>query len=64
MREPGGLKVIEDSIEYLRINHEAHIRNYDPHGGRDNLKRLTGRHETGSYDQFSAGVANRGASIR
>lgn len=64
MREPGGLKVIEDSIEYLRINHDAHIRNYDPHGGKDNLRRLTGRHETASYDQFSAGVANRGASIR
>lgn len=64
MREPGGLKVIEEAIEYLRINHDAHIRNYDAAGGKDNLRRLTGRHETGSYDQFSAGVANRGASIR
>jgi len=64
MREPGGLKVIEDSIEFLRANHAAHIRNYDPKGGVDNIRRLTGRHETGSYDSFSAGVANRGASIR
>lgn len=64
MREPGGLKAIEESIEYLRVNHEAHIKNYDPKGGSDNVRRLTGRHETGSYDQFSAGVANRGASIR
>jgi glutamine synthetase len=25
---------------------------------------ITGRHETGAIDQFSWGVANRGASIR
>lgn len=37
---------------------------YDPHGGQDNMRRLTGLHETSSIDDFSAGVANRGASIR
>lgn len=28
------------------------------------MRRLTGRHETSSINDFSAGVANRGASIR
>lgn len=37
---------------------------YDPHGGTDNLRRLTGRHETSNIDQFSWGVANRAASVR
>ena len=32
--------------------------------GEDNKRRLTGHHETARYDEFSAGVANRGASIR
>jgi hypothetical protein len=32
--------------------------------GDDNDLRLTGRHETGHIGSFSAGVANRGASIR
>lgn len=32
--------------------------------GEDNDKRLTGAHETGAIDQFTWGVANRGASIR
>ena len=53
---------------------------YDPQGGRDNLRRLTGTHETSSvrYDyiidfvmyqygfisDFTYGTANRGCSIR
>lgn len=57
-------RVIEDSIERLAKRHQYHIRAYDPKGGLDNARRLTGRHETSSIDEFSAGVANRGASIR
>ena len=64
MREPGGLKVIEGAIEKLARNHVAHIKAYDPHGGKDNERRLTGLHETSSIHDFSAGVANRGTSIR
>ena len=37
---------------------------YDPKGGEDNKRRLTGKHETASISQFSYGVANRGASVR
>ncbi|KAA8589233.1 hypothetical protein FQN60_012598 [Etheostoma spectabile] len=64
MREDGGLKIIEESIERLAKRHRYHIRAYDPKGGLDNARRLTGHHETSSIDEFSAGVANRGASIR
>ena len=31
---------------------------------QDNKRRLTGLHETSSIEDFSAGVANRGCSIR
>ncbi|XP_055333330.1 glutamine synthetase 2 cytoplasmic-like [Paramacrobiotus metropolitanus] len=65
MRTPGkGLQAIEDAIEKMGKVHANHIRNYDPKGGQDNQRRLTGRHETSSIHDFSAGVANRGCSIR
>jgi len=64
MREEGGLKVIETAIEALGLEHQRHIVAYDPRDGRDNERRLTGLHETSSIHEFSAGVANRGASIR
>lgn len=64
MREDGGLKDVEQAIEKLSKRHEAHIRFYDPNQGKDNERRLTGEHETSSIHDFSAGVANRGASIR
>lgn len=60
MRQPGGMKAIEAAIERLGKRHSEHIAVY----GEDNEQRLTGRHETGHIGQFSAGVANRGASIR
>jgi len=64
MREPNGILAIETAIEKLGRVHAEHIKAYDPHGGKDNERRLTGHHETSSIHDFSAGVANRGASIR
>ncbi|XP_066569346.1 glutamine synthetase isoform X2 [Amia ocellicauda] len=64
MRGEGGLQHIEKAIEKLGRRHAHHIRCYDPHGGLDNQRRLTGHHETSSIHNFSVGVANRGASIR
>jgi len=64
MREKGGLKYIEEAIERLSKNHAKHITKYDPKGGADNARRLIGRLETSSIDKFSAGVADRSASIR
>ncbi|XP_020491668.1 glutamine synthetase isoform X1 [Labrus bergylta] len=64
MREEEGLQYIEQAIEKLSKKHTEHIREYDPRGGEDNKRRLTGLHETSNIEDFSAGVANRGASIR
>ncbi|CAL1533565.1 unnamed protein product [Lymnaea stagnalis] len=64
MREPNGIKAIEEAIEKLSKHHVRHIKAYDPREGKDNERRLTGRHETSSIHDFSAGVANRGTSIR
>ncbi|XP_067825710.1 glutamine synthetase-like isoform X2 [Heptranchias perlo] len=64
MRNEGGLKHIEEAIEKLSKRHPYHICMYDPKGGVDNSRRLTGQHETSSIHDFSAGIANRGASIR
>lgn len=64
MREANGIIEIEKAIDKLSKQHVRHITAYDPHGGKDNERRLTGKHETSSIHDFSAGVANRGASIR
>ncbi|KAK2068319.1 hypothetical protein P8C59_002962 [Phyllachora maydis] len=60
MRVEGGMQHIEAAIKRLEGRHQEHIKVY----GAGNEARLTGKHETGSIDQFSYGVANRGASIR
>jgi len=64
MRAPGGVKAMEEAINKLSKNHWKHIQCYDPKGGEDNKRRLTGHHETSSIHDFSWGVANRGSSIR
>lgn len=64
MREEGGIKEIFSAIDKLSKRHMTHIRKYDPNEGKDNERRLTGRHETSAIDQFSHGVAHRGCSIR
>ena len=55
---------INAAIEKLGKHHSRHITLYDPEGGKDNARRLTGKHETSSMEKFSSGVANRGASVR
>jgi len=64
MRVPGGKAIILDAIKKLAGRHNLHIKAYDPQGGRDNLRRLTGALETSSVADFSYGTANRGCSIR
>nr|XP_057904517.1 glutamine synthetase-like isoform X2 [Doryrhamphus excisus] len=64
MREEGGLRYIEQAIEKLSKRHMEHIKVYDPNGGQDNMRRLTGHHETANINEFTAGVADRFASIR
>ncbi|KAJ8943705.1 hypothetical protein NQ314_009678 [Rhamnusium bicolor] len=64
MREDGGYKCIEDSIKKLEKCHKQSIQFYDPRGGLDNVKRLTGQNETSHIDKFTWAVADRGASVR
>ena len=60
MREPGGIKIIEEACKKLESKHDDHIHAY----GADNDQRLTGLHETCSINDFRYGVSDRGASIR
>jgi len=60
MREEGGLKIIEKACKKLKKFHKQHIAVY----GADNDKRLTGKHETCSIDEFRFGVGDRVASVR
>jgi len=48
------------AAEALGRRHLLHVQHY----GHGIERRLTGRHETARYDQFSYGVSDRGASVR
>lgn len=63
-RASNGYSVIEKYIERLKGQHQKHIQLYDPRGGQDNQRRLTGEHETASIHSFSWAVAARDVSIR
>ena len=60
MRETGGKEYFEALMAAFKDNLDEHIAVYGP----DNHMRLTGKHETAAIDEFSYGVADRGASIR
>ena len=49
-----------DAAEALKKRHDLHIANY----GFGIEERLTGKHETASFRDFSYGVSDRGASVR
>jgi glutamine synthetase len=55
-----GWAAIQEQCEKLGKRHAVHIAAY----GEGNERRLTGKHETSSMDDFSWAVANRGVSIR
>jgi glutamine synthetase len=60
MRAAGGIKAVRAACEKLGKKHKEHIAVY----GAGNDKRLTGKHETCSINEFRFGVSDRGASIR
>lgn len=53
-------KAIEQAIAALKKRHKKHVEDY----GVGVELRLTGEHETASYQKFSAGPSDRGASVR
>lgn len=60
IRAEGGMKHIEAAMEKLALRQKEHMTVY----GEDNQLRMTGKHETSSFDKFTWGVANRGSSVR
>jgi glutamine synthetase len=58
--EKTGLEFIDEAIMKLSKKHIEHMMIY----GEGNKERMTGHHETASYDEFSFGRANRGKSVR
>lgn len=58
--EKTGLEFIDEAIMKLSKKHLEHMMIY----GEGNKERMTGHHETASYDEFSFGRANRGKSVR
>lgn len=60
MRAKDGFIKILEAIYLLEEKHLEHQAIY----GKGNERRQTGKHETAKYEEFSWGVANRGASVR
>ena len=58
--EKSGLNYIDEALEKLSNRHKEHMEVY----GDGNRDRMTGLHETSSYDRFTFGRANRGSSVR
>ena len=56
----GSFEACEKAAQALGERHELHIKNY----GDGIEDRLTGAHETCSYEEFKYGVSDRGASVR
>ena len=55
-----GLYYIDQAIIKLSHKHDEHMAVY----GNNNQQRMTGAHETASFNKFTSGIADRGASIR
>lgn len=55
-----GIDIINLALEKLKVKHVEHMEIY----GKNNEERLTGKHETANYEDFTVGIANRGCSIR
>ncbi len=60
MREDKDMKAITAACEAIGTRVMEHVENY----GHDIQSRLTGKHETAPWNQYSYGVSNRGASVR
>jgi glutamine synthetase len=59
-RGENGIEFIYSYLNKLAKVHHLHIKRF----GENNNKRLTGKHETSSYDTFSWGIGTRDTSIR
>lgn len=55
-----GLDIINECMKKLETNHVEHMKNY----GSGNERRMTGAHETASFEKFNYGIGNRACSVR
>lgn len=60
MREKDSMEYLEQVMTKLEAKHDEHMEVY----GSDNHLRMTGKHETSSYDKFTWGRGDRTASFR
>lgn len=60
MRQGNGFEIIKSLMPKLAANHEEYMK----HTGDGNRQRMSGIHETSSYDQFTWGIGSRNTSIR
>ena len=60
MRESGGQDLFDEMMSTASQLHASHMSSY----GTLNDRRMTGDHETSSFEEFSFAVASRGVSIR
>ena len=60
MRNKNGIDEILICMDKLKETHAEHITCY----GENNEKRLTGLHETSSYNEFTWGIGTRNTSVR
>lgn len=60
MRQADGMKYVYEAIEKLGKKHHDHMESYGEH----NKERMSGKHETSNYDNFSYGIGSRKSSIR
>jgi glutamine synthetase len=60
MRDVGGEDLFNEILSAAQELHKLHMEKY----GDQNQLRMTGIHETSSYDKFSSGVASRSTSFR
>ena len=60
LRDVGGGEYIKEIIDALEVEHGSFMEVY----GEGNERRLTGKHETSHYDDFTWGEMDRSVSIR
>lgn len=57
---PNGINVMHEMLKRIENEHTKWM----PYLGKGNETRLTGIHETSSFDKFTIGIASRAASVR
>lgn len=60
MRVDGGYEKIIKCMKKLEARHQVHMSVY----GENNFSRMSGAHETSSYDHFTYGIGSRKSSVR